>query len=111
MLVTADHAVTISFDGKVAVATPNDLSDMGNGDTLQINGSGGLFRVVFTPWPFAEASSPGREVTTNSTFTFKNQEPFTLSFDFDCFITAAGSSAEYGYGTSGGRGSVRPPGK
>jgi hypothetical protein len=111
MIATTLHPVAIKFDGTNALANPANLNDMANGDTLQFNSTDGAFRIVFKPWPFAEPANPQREVTTNTPLTFRNNEPFSLQFDFFCFVTPPGL-AEVGYpGTSGGHGSVKPPGK
>ncbi|SRR6266849_7027594 len=108
MSVMSIHSVTIKLEAGHAIAVPSDLNDMNNGDTLQINSSGGTFRIVFKPWPF---EGQAREVTTGAPLTFQNKGTGQLLFDFFCYFTPDLTKAEVGYpGDSGGHGSVNPPG-
>ena len=112
MLVTTLHQVLLKVKTGHAIAVPSELNLMDNGDTLQFHSTDGTFRIVFEPWPFAERANPKNEVTTSAPLTFHNPGPDVLSFDFYCYVTPAGTTKEVGYpGTSGGNGSVKPPGK
>jgi hypothetical protein len=106
------HPVAIQFKGGFAVAEPDHLTNMGNGDTLEINSTDGTFRIEFEPWPFAQPPNPKKEVTTSDPLTFQNHGPDSLPFKFDCYITPYVTGKEVGYpGASGGNGNVKPPGK
>jgi hypothetical protein len=109
MLVTTTHKVALKHQGGQVLADPSQLLDMPNGDTAQFDSTDGTFRIIFKPWPFAEPANPNNEVTTNRVLTFQNKTAVDLLFEFFCFITPTGTSAEIRYpGTSGGNGSVRP---
>lgn len=109
MPVTSLHTVAIDFKAGSALATPPELKDMGNGETLQFKSSDGAFRIVFEPWPFAEPTNPKKEVTTSDPLTFQNKGVVDLLFEFSCFITPTGTNVEARYpGTSGGHGNVKP---
>jgi hypothetical protein len=108
MSVMSIHSVAIKFETGNAIAVPSVLNDMNDGDTLQINSSDGTFRIVFKPWPF---EGQEHEVTTDAPLTFQNKGEDQLSFQFFCYITPNITGEEVGYpGTSGGHGSVNPPG-